>query len=463
MTTLRRLSYAALGVAYTHLVFGAIVRISGSGMGCGDNWPKCQGYWFPPMNRPDLIIEVSHRYLASLLFVALASLAIAAWRKRREPGVSGPGGVLRMAFAAAALWFGVALLGALTVFMGNPPYATLAHWSVAMSLVAVLITAAIRAGALGGENVRTQRVGGRAARSAYFAAGLAFLAVVMGGLTAKYPSAAVGCLKFPLCGPNPAAPGAPHHIQLTHRIIAYLLFFHLLGVVMAGRKRNDSTVVKRAGMVAFGFVLLQMLVAGAMIGMHLPPVFRSLHEAVGVAIWLSSYAFAYLAHLAYKGTTPDGTPAHLEPAPRPGAPIEAPAGVVKSASASASELPTSGRIVAPTPQASAREATARVLPVSEPVAAGPALSLVTDEPQSRVEHAEPAEDVEVQAPPKLTLVQAEPEPTEAVSPPEAAAALEERAAQATESPAAQTEAAAPLQSRKRPHTVAHLVARGADL
>ena len=60
MNATRRLSIAALVVACTHLVFGAIVRISGSGMGCGDNWPKCYGYWFPPFSRPDLVVEVLH-------------------------------------------------------------------------------------------------------------------------------------------------------------------------------------------------------------------------------------------------------------------------------------------------------------------------------------------------------------------------------------------------------------------
>ena len=32
-----------------------------------------------------------------------------------------------------------------------------------------------------------------------------------------------------------------------------------------------------------------------MIGMHLPPVLRSLHEATGVSIWIATFALAYLA------------------------------------------------------------------------------------------------------------------------------------------------------------------------
>ena len=91
MNTLRKYSYFAFFVACTHLVFGAIVRISGSGMGCGDHWPKCYGRWFPPLDRPDLIIEVSHRYLASILMLSLIGLFVAAFRRRDEPGVAGAG------------------------------------------------------------------------------------------------------------------------------------------------------------------------------------------------------------------------------------------------------------------------------------------------------------------------------------------------------------------------------------
>jgi heme a synthase len=39
MTAVRRYTAAAFVIACLHLVFGAIVRISGSGMGCGDHRP----------------------------------------------------------------------------------------------------------------------------------------------------------------------------------------------------------------------------------------------------------------------------------------------------------------------------------------------------------------------------------------------------------------------------------------
>ena len=298
MKSIRRLSYLALAVAYTHLVFGAIVRISGSGMGCGDNWPKCYGHWFPPFDQPTLVIEWTHRLLAALLLVSLISLATGAWLNRDEPGVRGAGGVLRLAAPAPLAWLAPALLGAVTVFLGNPPYATAAHWVVAMGMVALITAIAIRAGALGGDRSLVERSTSRVIPGAAVAALLALVAVAMGGLTAKVPFGSVACTRFPLCGANAEAPAGSVHIQLTHRVVALLLLIHLVGMVLVMRRREESAVVKLAARVALTFAVAQIGVAAAMILLHLPPVLRSLHEAVGVLIWISCFAFWYLARRA---------------------------------------------------------------------------------------------------------------------------------------------------------------------
>ena len=298
MSALRRYAYAAFGVAITHLVFGAIVRISGSGMGCGDHWPKCYGSWFPPLNRPDLVIEVTHRYLASILLLSLLGLLAAAWRRRADPGVGGAGGVLRSAALAVALGVSAALLGAMTVKLGNATFATLAHWTVAMSVVAAVVATVIRTGGLGGTAAMAGGVSAKTARGAIAGAALALLAVVLGGLTAKFPGAAVACRAFPLCGRDAAIAASAAHVQITHRLLALFLVLHLIGLFMGIRRRNEAAVVQRAVAVALAFGIAQWAVAGAMIGMHLPPVLRSLHEAVGVSIWISAFTLAYLARMA---------------------------------------------------------------------------------------------------------------------------------------------------------------------
>lgn len=299
MHTIRRISLAALALAFTHLVFGGIVRITGSGMGCGDHWPKCHGDWFPPLNRPDLVIELTHRYLAVALGLAVALLVATAWTRRREPGVGGPRGVLRAATGALIAVIAAGAFGAMTVFRGNPASATVVHWVTAMAAIALISAAVVRAGGLGaGAAPTVGSVSPRTARAALVAVALAFGAVAMGGVTAKVESAAVACPSFPLCGTNPnAAPGASH-IQLTHRVLAFLLFFHLLGVAIGVMRRREHPIVGRAALTAFALTTTQIVIAGAMIGLGLPPLPRMLHQAVGVGIWLSTFVFYYLARNA---------------------------------------------------------------------------------------------------------------------------------------------------------------------
>lgn len=315
MTSLRRLSYATLGIALTHLVFGAIVRISGSGMGCGDHWPRCYGHWFPPFDQPTLIIEWTHRLLAALLITAVVALAATAFAKRSLPTVGGRGGVLRAALLAATTVVVTAFFGAITVWLGNVWWATLVHWFLAAVLLAALAATLIRGGGLGGTSVLAEKGSLRAARAAMAAAGLALVVLMFGGMTAKFPGASGACPSFPLCGAPLSLPA--QHVQMTHRILAFLLFFHVLGVMISFARRREAPIVVRTARIAFGFVFLQILVAGAMIGMHMPSELRSLHQAVGVGIWLSLFTLAYLARMAAR--TPDERTASLGDASAAGA------------------------------------------------------------------------------------------------------------------------------------------------
>ena len=113
--SLRTLLRLSLAVAVLHIMFGAFVRISGSGMGCGDHWPQCNGAWFPPMDQPTLVIEWTHRLLALVLITAIAMTTIAAWRSRAVDGVGSKGGVLKPALLALVLVITTALFGAITV------------------------------------------------------------------------------------------------------------------------------------------------------------------------------------------------------------------------------------------------------------------------------------------------------------------------------------------------------------
>lgn len=299
MQSIRRIGYLTLLICFAQVVFGAIVRITGSGMGCGDHWPDCFGSFTPAHNAPTLLVEISHRYGAAALSVAIVALAAVAWLKRSEPGVSGRGGVLRLAFAALLIAVVAALFGALTVKLELNRWVVVTHLAIAMALLAVLVVVVVRAGGFGAAAVPVRYV--RTLRSARAAASLTLLALVLGALTANTPGAAIACQGFPWCR-QIAERGAPLNIQVAHRIIAFLLLGHLIGVVIGVRKRAEAPVVGRAAWAALTIVILQVLVAAAMVEMHWPPALRSLHQAVGAALWIAVVTLAALAN-GMRGTS----------------------------------------------------------------------------------------------------------------------------------------------------------------
>jgi heme A synthase len=270
-------------------------------MGCGDHWPKCFGSWLPSLEQPAVVIEWTHRVIAALLVATVAGLVLLAWSRRRAAGVRGRGGVLRPAMASLGIVILTALFGLVTVRLDNAPLATLGHLLLAMTLLAALAATTVRAGGLGGARAHAGHTSLRTVRGTRAAAALALITVLLGGLTAKVPGANIACQGFPLCSGSLLAHGGAQHVQWTHRVFAFLLFFHVLGLIMGVPKRRETPVVLRALRIGFGLLLLQLVIAAAMVELHLPPALRSIHQATGAAIWLALFTAAYLAERAESG------------------------------------------------------------------------------------------------------------------------------------------------------------------
>lgn len=77
---LSRLAWGALIYTITVILWGAVVRITGAGAGCGDHWPLCDGVVVPQSFDTHRLIEFSHRATSSLNGLVVIVLAVAAWR-----------------------------------------------------------------------------------------------------------------------------------------------------------------------------------------------------------------------------------------------------------------------------------------------------------------------------------------------------------------------------------------------
>jgi len=263
MTTYRRLAWAAAVVAYLLIVLGAVVRISGSGLGCGNHWPLCNGRLLPPLDLPT-IIEYGHRLVAAAVSVLVAGLALVTWRLRGA-GSGERSAPSRAGYVALGLLVLQVTLGAITVKLDLPPWTIILHLGTAMLLLATLIYAARGTRGLHPEPAHTAILL------------LVFVTVLMGALTANL-GAASACLGFPLCN-GQLLPGGNRfqYIQWTHRLLAYSLV--LSAVVWAVRERRPGPRW------VLGLVLLQVVVAAAMVLGGLPAPLRAAHVAVGAAVW----------------------------------------------------------------------------------------------------------------------------------------------------------------------------------
>jgi heme A synthase len=303
MKSIRLLAFIASGASFLLIVLGGWVRISGSGMGCGDDWPLCNGQLIPSLSDPATFIEWSHRLVAFAISALVVGVAVLGYRRRQDPKVSGAGGPLRPAVLAVALMLVQVLLGAITVWMELPAAAVILHLGTAMAMVAALLVAGLNAGQ---RQVDTEWTGAASTwRSAVVALVLAGVAVLMGGLTANM-GAAGSCMGFPLCNgqifPTGGSSGLSH-IHWFHRLVAYGLTLHLIGMAIRVARRKAPMAVRRVTMVAMAVTVIQIVVGAGMMLSVLQAHWRATHVAAGTAVWMAMVVFAWYARPSQSGGT----------------------------------------------------------------------------------------------------------------------------------------------------------------
>lgn len=142
---LRRFSWAVLVYFVAVISWGALVRATGSGAGCGDHWPLCNGTVIQHSPRVDTIIELTHRITSGLSFFSAVGLLV--WTFARTVR----GHLARSASVAAVVFTLVeAILGALLVKLGltaqshsplRAPYLALHLTNTLLLLAALTLTA----------------------------------------------------------------------------------------------------------------------------------------------------------------------------------------------------------------------------------------------------------------------------------------------------------------------------------
>jgi cytochrome c oxidase assembly protein subunit 15 len=134
----RTVALVALGGLYVVMVSGAVVRLTGSGLGC-DNWPRCGDTPFPEEGF-HAFVEFGNRVVALIAILLAIATAVAA---RRVPGL--PQRVSRLALLVAVGTAAQIPLGGVTVILDLNPYVVMSHFLLALAMVGVAVVVALEA------------------------------------------------------------------------------------------------------------------------------------------------------------------------------------------------------------------------------------------------------------------------------------------------------------------------------
>ena len=122
-------TWIILGFNLLVILWGALVRATGSGAGCGNHWPTCNGAVIPLASQTETMIEFTHRLTSGLAFLLVVFLLI--WAFRAYPG----GHRVRLGAAYSMLFMTIeALVGAILVIFELVVYDASLARTVVMAL-----------------------------------------------------------------------------------------------------------------------------------------------------------------------------------------------------------------------------------------------------------------------------------------------------------------------------------------
>ena len=304
--------YAALVLAANVLVilWGAYVRATGSGAGCGDHWPLCNGEVLPRSPEIETLIELTHRVTSGVALLLVLGLVIWTWRVRPA------GDRLRFwAGASGVLILVEALLGAGLVLFRlvaddastARAFAMMAHLVNTFALLAALGLAARWA-----REPATPRTSARAPAPV-------LLAVAMAGLVAVAVTGGVAALGNTLFPVRSLAEGLAQDFSPTSHFLLRLRVLHpFLGVgfgvltavvaAVTAFRSGAQRVLVLAGVV-LSLVVVQIFCGFATLLLLAPVWLQIVHLLLADSLWISVVLLASVA----RDTAPVAAPARNAP------------------------------------------------------------------------------------------------------------------------------------------------------
>jgi heme A synthase len=275
-----RFGWSVLAYNVAVVLWGAYVRASGSGAGCGNHWPLCNGEITPHSPGAQTIIEFTHRAMSGIDVALVALLVVWAFRAfpRYHPARLG-------ATLSGIFLFSEALIGAALVKLEHVARnaSTARGYSLSTHLLNTLtLLACLTLTAWWGSGKPRLRIRGREGCLAAISVALVAVLGISGAI------AALGDTLFPARSlaegfaqdMDPAA-NIFLRLRLLHPMIAALVAAWLIFYAATSRAARRPALV-------MGAALLLQLGAGILNWLLLAPIWmQMLHLLVADLLWIS--------------------------------------------------------------------------------------------------------------------------------------------------------------------------------
>jgi heme A synthase len=306
-------SFARLLVVYTLAVilFGAAVRITDSGAGCGQHWPTCNGEVFHLPHTLATAIELTHRMTSVLSVLGVLALSIGAFRLYPR------GHVIRTSAVFSSVMIVIeALIGMVIVLMRWVVHdasfgrilALPLHLVSTALLTAALTWCAYFASAPGATPIALPR----AARNLLTLAGFGILLVSATGAVT-----ALGDTVFPVHASGFAArlqedQGLNAHVlqrmRSIHPIVAVLVAAFVAYVAMLVQSYRSTRNVRRAGLALAISIALQLCAGVLNIWLSAPGPLQVVHLLLANLVWIALILLTAAMRHADEPTVPSPHP-----------------------------------------------------------------------------------------------------------------------------------------------------------
>lgn len=281
---LTRYAWGVLAFTLLVILWGAFVRATGSGAGCGSHWPTCNGEVIPRPETIETAIELTHRITSGLAFLLVLGLLIAAMRARPK------GHPLRRA-AALSLFFMITESGVgaglvLLEYVADDRSPARAIW-VAVHLINTFLLVASLA-------VAAHKAGADARPARWRARGLWVLAAALATLAVATTGAitALGDTLFPSAS---LAEGVAADFSPTAHFLIRLRVYHPLSAIAVSVLVTLVAVIvgrrtPRARRPALALIALFFLqIAGGLVNLFLlaPTWMQLVHLLMADLAWIA--------------------------------------------------------------------------------------------------------------------------------------------------------------------------------